>query len=455
MDSEITRPRTVDVVFAVVVGLWVAGVTWVVQVAAWAIEQVLTVEGLMMPAWGWPLAVGINAVVAGTPCVLLALLAQTPVVRATARTWSWAALAVGVLGSVRAVPIVHNEIYLAVLTATALVLAGVVATAVPGRWWAAGPRLWYAAAAGLAMLLPWLWVGALGGWLETGLAVLAAGAVGLLTAALAGPVYRSGFTDSIGGRLLAGLAFTMPLLLVGAGTGGSGLQLVAMLALPALGFVVATLVPVRPAVAVLVAIGVAGPLAFVEPEETLILLGLHDVGYWALIGAVIAAGISLVLAVIAIVSVAGRRTHKRSWSRRAGPIATATALIAAAVVYPAAGHPGFFGERLFVVMKQQADLHGLDAIPNLTQRRRAVYERLVDVATTTQAALRAKLRAAGYSFTPYYLVNGIEVDAGPAARRWLSERPDVDRVLYSPQARPIPSAGAPERGHLPAPAGPQ
>jgi hypothetical protein len=245
MDSEITRPRTVDVVFAVVVGLWVAGVTWVVQLAAWAIEQVLTVEGLTMPAWGWPLAVGINAVVAGTPCVLLALLAQTPVVRATARTWSWAALAVGVLGSVRAVPIVHNEIYLAVLTATALVLAGVVAAAVPGRWWAAGPRLWYAAAAGLAMLLPWLWVGALGGWLETGLAVLAAGAVGLLTAALAGPVYRSGFTDTIGGRLLAGLAFTVPLLLVGAGTGGSGLQLAAMLALPALGFVVATLVPAR------------------------------------------------------------------------------------------------------------------------------------------------------------------------------------------------------------------
>jgi len=454
MDSEITRPRTIDVVFTVVVGLWVIGVTWVVQIVAWAIEQVLAIEGLAMPAWSWPLAVWINAVVAGVPCVLLALLATTPAVRGTARAWSVATLALGVLGSIRAIPIVQNEIYLAVLGLVATVIAIGLAVWWRGSWLVTPSRLWYAAAAGLAMLLPWLWVGALGGLLETLLAGFAAAAIGAVAALLAGSVAGSGVRGGTGSRLLAGLAIGVPMLVLAAGTGGTGVNLAVMLAVPLLGFVAAVLAPARLAVNVLIAVAVVGPLGFVEPEETLLLLGFHDVGYWALIGAAVAAGIAAVLAVLAVVGAAVPRTGKRSWSRRLAPATAVAALIAAAVVYPAAGHPGFFGERLFVVMKTQADLRGMAKIPDLTQRRRAVYEKLVDTAVQTQASLRAKLRAGGYAFTPYYLVNGIEVDAGPAARRWLSARPDVSRVLYSPQSRPIPSQGPPERGNLPAPTGP-
>jgi len=45
-------------------------------------------------------------------------------------------------------------------------------------------------------------------------------------------------------------------------------------------------------------------------------------------------------------------------------------------------------------------------------------------------------------FTPYYLVNGVEVDAGPALRAWLERRSDVDRVLLSPRLRPLPQLPA-------------
>ncbi len=470
MESEFTRPRTIDIVFAAVVGVWATGATWVITLVAWFIEQYLWIQGLAMPAWGWPLIVWINAIAAGAPSLLLALLARSAVVRVIARTWTLAALCLGVMGSARAVPVMQNEIYLAVLTVAATVLATVAWLGGRHRH-AGGPRRgslgpdyiwWYAAAAGAMALVPWLWAGALGGAVETGLAIAAAGAVGVLLAALVVPEFAGGdpgslFRGSVIGRLLSGLSVGVAFLLVGAGTGGSSLQLAAMLILPPLGFVAVALLPVRPAVAVLTSLAALGPLAFVEPDQTSLLLGLRDVGYWAAIAAVIAGGTGLVLGVIALWAPRHppRTVRNRPWSRIAAPIAAGVAVATAAVVYPVAGHPGFFGERLFVVMKQQADLSGLAGIGNLVQRRTAVYRRLVDTANRTQASLRAKLRASGYSFTPYYLVNGIEVDAGPVARRWLSRRSDVDRVLYSPQIRPIPGQPPIERGHLPAPRGPQ
>ena len=42
------------------------------------------------------------------------------------------------------------------------------------------------------------------------------------------------------------------------------------------------------------------------------------------------------------------------------------------------------------------------------------------------------------SYTPYYLVNGLEVNAGPFFTMLIQRRSDVDRILQSPQLRPLP-----------------
>jgi hypothetical protein len=473
MEAQVTQARVWEVVLAVLVGFWIIGVTWLTQGVTWALDQLALIAGLTLPPWTWPLAVWINAVVAGAPAVVVLLVSKAPTVRLATLTWSLTALALAVIGSVRAIPITQNEIYLVVMalvtTAFTIVvvswriaskgslrayyrnlLDGTPGSAPPYTQW-----FWlYGLAGGVAMFLPWLWVGALGGLVESALAAIAAAGTGVLGAALLTPRFASVYGDGVGGRVVGGLVGIVAFTVLGAAVGASGQQLLAMVTLPFPGFVAAALCRSRLAIAALAGVTVLGPLAFVEPSQATIIVGLHDVGYWALIGAGCSLGIGLVIAVLSVIATAlsrrgrpGAYRARRAWA----PAMAALSLAAAAVVYPLAGHPGFHGERLFVVMKTQADLSGLAQIANLPERRAEVYERLVSTADSTQSALRAKLRASGLKFTPYYLVNGIEVDAGPEARIWLSRRADVDRVLISPQLRPIPSPGGPMRGNLPAP----
>jgi subtilisin family serine protease len=449
------RPGRGAVVYAVFLGGWIVIVTAGIQAITWALEQVALVEGVSLGPIGWPLAGWINAVLVGVPAIPIATLAKRPNTRAAGVSWSLAALMLGVVGSVRAIPAQQNEIYLLVLAAVTTIVGVVLRLVLP----AARPYpkavdgpLPYAVAAGLGVLVPWFWVGALGGPLETGLAILAAVGCGFLASVVLSPILCrvADLSPAAPARVTvtAGLASSVALVPLAATFGGSGPHLAQMLMLPMLGFV-ATAFARRGArllaPALLIGAAALGPLAFVEADETSVVLGFHDVGYWALIGALCSLAIATVVAVIALVVT--RRTRERPTPRLVGPILVTAAVVAAAVVYPVAGHPGFFGDELFVVMKTQANLSGAASIADPVRRRVAVYAELIRVADATQAPLRAELRRQHLSYTPYYLLNGILVRDGPEARIWLSRRSDVDRVLLNPTLRPIPAAEPPMRGH--------
>ena len=66
------------------------------------------------------------------------------------------------------------------------------------------------------------------------------------------------------------------------------------------------------------------------------------------------------------------------------------ALILAASVYGIYGRLGFYGEGLFVILKEQADLSQAPAIIDPSARRFYVYSTLVHHAEDTQAALRGE-----------------------------------------------------------------
>ena len=279
-----------------------------------------------MPAWGWPLAVWINAVVVGVPCVLLALLAHH-----TGGTRDRARLVGG--GARRSVSSDRSARSRSCRTRSTWQCWAVVATvlAVGLAVWCARvagrtpSRLWYAAAAGLAMLLPWLWVGALGGLLET-----AAGRDSrrprsvLLAAVLGGSGRRCRFPDrhrepaARRSRRSAYRCWCWPPapagpacnLAVDAGAAGAGVRRCGAGPGPARGRRTG-----RDGGA-----SVRSPSS--SPTRHCSLLGFHDVGYWALIGAAVAAGHR---------GGAGRRsrsagaavprTGKRSWPRRLAPVA--------------------------------------------------------------------------------------------------------------------------------------
>jgi subtilisin family serine protease len=431
-------------------GLWAVGATVAFQGVGWLVEQVLLATEVTYPAAVWPLITAGNALVVAA-AVLPTLLIKRPRLRAVARTWSVAVGFLALLGLLRAIPAVPRiELYAAALTLVAGVLAALLALVTRGAARPAGSRfagLLAATATGLAVLLPWCWLGALGSPLETGLTVLAALAVGALAGVLLSRVLWPAFTDPPLGRwahvVVGGLAAGVALALLVAGAGPPGAQLVLLVSVPPLGFALAALAhpaAVRwPAGAVPVALAVAGALVFVDPEELTILLGTGDIGRAALLGALAAAGIALLAAVP--LTLAGTVPARSPWPvlRRVAAAGTAVVLAAAGtVVYAAAGQPGFHGERLFVILASQADLTGLAEIEDIDERRTETYRRLVDHAEESQRDLRAELADRDVEYRPYYLVNAVEVPADPVLRRWLDGRDDVDRVLDSPRLRPLP-----------------
>ncbi|WP_089009747.1 S8 family serine peptidase [Micromonospora viridifaciens] len=489
------------VVAAVLVGGWAVLVTVSSQVVGWAADQLVLVAGLHRAVLVWPVVALATVVLVGAPSLALALLPRSPAVRATGRAWLGATLALGALTLLRAVPPVHEEAYLAALAATAAVLALVInrlshrradgeVPAVSGKLLPrrAGRQQFprssadldgspaiavtlLAVAAGLASLLPWVGVGALGGALETLLAGLAAAALGTLAAALLDAAFWGRFAVGAPPRparlvLVGGLVAGVTLVPLAGAAGQSGAQLPALLLLPPLGFVLGALEAAarrsgRPAgrapVRWLVGLALAGPLAFTDPEEiTLLLVGSRDVPYWVAVGAGAAFAVAVLLAVGYGVLLA--RPRARAPRRVAAGLTAGALLAAVAVVYVVPGRPGLYGERLLVVLREQADLSGLPTgrpgRDGRNARATEVYRRLVATADRTQGDLRRELTRLRLHPTPYYLVNAIETDGGPEVRAWLSGRPEVARVLVSQRLRPLPAAAPPARGDQPAPTGP-
>ncbi|MBN1310578.1 MAG: S8 family serine peptidase [Anaerolineae bacterium] len=115
------------------------------------------------------------------------------------------------------------------------------------------------------------------------------------------------------------------------------------------------------------------------------------------------------------------------------------ALAVCAALYAGFGQPEMQPETFFVVMADQADTAFANDITDRNERVSAVYETLTEHAQTSQADLRDMLDAQGIEYTPYYLINGIEVVGDPILRLQIAARPDVARILNTPYARPLPS----------------
>lgn len=466
------------IVAAVFTGIWAVALTVPVHGLGWLIDQVVLATGGATPAWYWPALAVANAIFVALPAALLATIPRSAAVRAAGRAWLAGAVALAVLGALRAVPPAYHEVYLAALAALAALGAWLLrridrvvarrrsATepAAPGPTapgpTAPGPRgglgvTGIALAGGLLVAVPWLWVGAAGGLIETVFAGLAAAATGWLAAEALGDEFWRPYATAGAVRrvLLGGLVAGVALLLIAAGVGGAGVHLAGLVFLPALGFAAGALRAGGGRLAGWAALApaLAGPLVLVDPEEVTLLLMGRDTPFWTLVAT--AASLSTAL----LVGVACLGAARPALSRLVGAVTALVVAAGATAVYVALGQPGWHGERLFVVLRDQADLSGLPTTPGLDghgARVRAVYQRLVQHAERSQADLRRTLADRGLTYTPYYLVNGVEVDGGAAVRAWLSRRDDVDRVLVSQRLRPLPADPTTEHGTDSAPTAP-
>jgi subtilisin family serine protease len=313
------------------------------------------------------------------------------------------------------------------------ILICVVAAVIVARVW--GKRLdWRSENISLAFLIsafgvaPFAMLGAFGSPADAILSLLAGLSFGWLAALLMESTTENRFLDAFGiGAVLA---------LLGSAIGYDGAQLILLAILPAFAFAIAALIPSRLSAAILTGLLTAAALIFFDPTELTIVLG--DLIGIALMAVGYAVGLGLVVGLIALIIRALLESGTGSGVMRV--LAVVGALVAwviVATLFLANGHRGFYGDRLFVILKDQADLSSIRQISDIEERRSAAYQMLVGHANETQAGLRNTFEGFGVEYTPYYLVNAIEVRGGTLVRLYLSTRPEVDRVIPSPRLRPV------------------
>ena len=296
---------------------------------------------------------------------------------------------------------------------------------------------------------PFAVFGAFGSPTDALLGLLAGLSLGLLAAVL--------MVSTTGNKFLDAFGIGAVLTLLGSAIGYDGAQLILIALLPSFAFAIATVMPSRVAGMILTGLLASAGFIFFDPTELTIVLG--DVGAVALKASAFAVALGLVVGVIGLVIQFVTGAGNGSGVKRAlGWVGAGAAWLVVIVLFVTSGNHGFYGDRLFVIMKDQADLSNVRQTQNIDERRTEAYKELIQFANEAQAGLRKTFDTLGVNYTPYYLVNAMEVRGGTLVRLFLLTRPEVDRVIPSPRLRPAQPVEAMALNNLfaePAPSGVQ
>ena len=491
--AAVAEPRAGCHTFAffVLATLWVVSIMAAGQLAIWFADQTTSYENIPVPAVVWLLAAWTVTAVASIPVALGAALTSQPRFRIAYRVWLAALGYAFWLGLARLFPTTATQqAALAQIGLTWLAIGFLVVLARRR-----GRSIGFSVRAGALLLalalapimgLPFLAWGALGSRVDTVLALLTSLSFGLFVGLLLELWLLRPLADlrSTSGRELAGqgLSAGIALVILGGGFGVGGSQLLLMVILLPLGFIAAALrrmaspapsaiaptsasAPINPLAqrstsavgswlpsAALVGLTVAAPLALFDASELSILLGNDEILQWASKAATVS--LLLGLAIAAVLWLLRGRLVAAPPSGFSAPAAVVVWAVALAVFF-LVGKPGFNGSEFFVILREQADLRAAYNIADRNERAKFVYTTLTQHAARTQAGLRDVLNRSHSGYVPYYLLNAVEVNAGPLTRAQIATLPEVDRILDSPHLRPLPAQPPVSTGDQPKPTGPQ
>lgn len=310
-----------------------------------------------------------------------------------------------------------------------------------------------AVSTGLLVALPWLAIGAPGSWIDVGLALLQGAVVGWAGGQLLAwqpPQSWQRASVSTGVWLAEGAALGLLLLILSRALGPNSAPLLFLFAAPAGGWLWLALGRQAGIVAATLVSASFGlfffgtPLALTDPDALVTLLLFSDFpeGFHLAILAAIGQALLALLVTPLALFVANQRVHAAG---------AGLAAVAGLALLIGGGRAAPAGDRVFVVLRDQTDVSALATIADYDQRRVAVYQRLTAHAAATQADLRVALEQLGVRYTPYYLVNALEVEADLPLRLWLQSRPEVAAVMPAPHLRPLPFSPLPATGDQPPP----
>ncbi|MBI5029225.1 MAG: S8 family serine peptidase [Chloroflexi bacterium] len=452
------RPGCLHYLLFVIASLAVIIASGAIHLITWGVDQVLLTSSIYLPWYVWFLISLGHALLIAVLTVPLAVFVHAPRFRAAYQTWAMSAGLVALFALARvfsAMQLQPASVALVILVLIATIVLIMIARRRNGTFTRNGNDLAIALILAPIIAAPMLAFGALGSPTDTVLTFLAGLAFGLcaailLTTFLLQPLAVDETKPS---RVFAAFSVGVALTILATGYGVPGAQLLLLVVIPSLAFLIAALNRSWLAIATLIGLIAAATLMFFDPVELALVLSLATNGellVWALRAIGITFAIAIVLGIVALIL-----------TRTKFHLPTAVAWSGVVIVWFASlalfffvGQPGFYGEQLFVILKDQADLSRAPSITDRNERLRFVYSTLTQQANRTQANLRATMNQLGLAYRPYYLVNAMEVNGGPILRAYLMTQLEVDRVIDSPHLRPLPEPLQPSKGDLPAPTEP-
>ncbi|MBA4386157.1 MAG: peptidase S8 [Anaerolinea sp.] len=442
--------------------LTILGFIWVILFSGldlfinWVSEQAIMEVGERVPDFRWITHI-VTSVLILVVCLLMAWLVKEPRIKWIFRLWSFAAFL-----AVLSTP--SKLLWLAEQNLTAIFQLAVLFLMIAGsnllvrkkesesdkkpeKTKFPGMILFVSS----LFYVPWLLWGALGSWLDTLLEIV----IGILFAWFAvkfifeeylEKVQASGGVSKLRDVLFDGLVVAVFLLISVAALAINGSQQMLVVTVPIAGWLVAIFSSLWKTVkgqdklsaGIILGVIFTLPLVFFDMDELNAIFtgGAGETLEWANKAAWFTFMAILMITLVLLTNL--KSIHRFSLPKSAHLGFAVIGLIGIVIIYSNWGQVGFFGDKQFIILKQQADLSKVGVIPDYAARRTAVYEELVKTAETTQADLRARLDKMDISYSPYYLVNGIEINGGILTKMILMKDPSVDRILDSPQLRPLP-----------------
>lgn len=311
------------------------------------------------------------------------------------------------------------------------------------------------------MAVSWVLFGALGSWEDTLLNLVSGVLFGILSSLwiydfLLNYTQHRDRDLRVSDFLLDGFVIFLFLLIMTAGLSINGSQVVMVITLPITGWLLAAVSVLSQGtrgkgvwgVGIIAAAAFSLPLIWFDMDELFLLISSTpgETFEWASQSAWFSFLVAVMAVIIIMINFKGfKNLMLPAWLN---PVLVGVSIAALGVVYFVFGQVGWYGEKSFVVMKDQAVFDSVNASADISTKRTQVFTQLVELSDRTQMEIRAGLDARGAKYTPYYLVNGIETPGGIITRTWLLSQPGVDRILESPVLRPLHKTPAVSTGSM-------
>lgn len=470
VDNSVKRARGIgSIVLIVFTVIWVLSLTGVNLFLRWSIEQSMfeTDTGFNDGRWLVNLVCGFFTFL---PLLALYFAVKVPRVKLMLRLWTLAAAFVLLSGPAKLLYLTAQVQTNLLLSATLALMTLLVVLlrkkeATNRRKLLKPGLIGTVLLACVAFATPWVLWGALGSVVDLISALMLGVAFGVFVSSFVIPDYfektqPAGSHVGRGEYLFDGFVLMVFLLIMVSGLSQNGSQILLSLAIPGTGWLLAALATAgrnrkthsRFVIGTVSGLLLALPLAFFDMDELALIISgtAEEVFYWAN-----RAGWNTLIFLIAfaiIILIFFKHIERANLDRRVNTVLVVLSLVEFLVLYFAAGQPGFFGDRVFVIMKEQVNPARYNEIDSLAEKRQALYQALTDMAQKTQLSMIEKLEKRRIAYTSYYLVNGLEVNAGWLMRDSLSRSTGVDRVLESPRLRPLPQSITQATGEILIPA---